>query len=186
MKFPRYVISYIDHFCNRRKVKELFGKQKKGLITSSQLRFWGLYAYRTLYSHQSFPFEQNIRLHMNDVLITWSKVLELAGVQQAKNYPALLWNPKFYYRVHRSPILEPILRHMNLSTSSHPNFSMQSLNLRFSYSNCECIPHPPMHATWSACFILLDLVTLSYLVNNINYEAAHYAIFSNLLLPHPS
>jgi hypothetical protein len=53
---------------------------------------------------------------------------ELSPSWEAANYtathklPSILWNPKVQYRVHKSPLLVPVLSHINPIhfTSSHP------------------------------------------------------------------
>jgi hypothetical protein len=61
-----------------------------------------------------------------------------------KKYPAFLWNPKFYYRVHTSPPLDPILSHMNPVRRIDPYLPKVHLNV--------ILPPTPRSPQWSLLF----------------------------------
>jgi hypothetical protein len=87
----------------------------------------------------------------------------------------LLWNPKVYHHVHKSPPLLPALDQMfpihtfshlvslrsNLISSSHLRLGLLSgLPLSYSDQNFVCIS--PMRATCPAYHIVIDLITLIF------------------------
>jgi hypothetical protein len=44
----------------------------------------------------------------------------------SKEYPRLLWNRKFYYRIHKIPSLVAVLNHTNpVHTLQHPKFKVK-------------------------------------------------------------
>jgi len=92
-----------------------------------------------------------------------------------KKYPALIWNPKFHYRVHNSPSSFPILSQMNpVDTFSRyfpkiyfniifPSTPMSfewSLPFRFSNQNIVFIFYLSILVTCPVPVILLDFITL--------------------------
>jgi hypothetical protein len=108
------------------------------------------------------------------------------------------WNPEFHYCVHKGLLLILTLSHMNphhftpcfpkihfsiiiLSTHRSPKLS---LPMRSSIQNFVYSSQLPMHTMRHLCHILLDLIALTVIGEEDNYEVPHYVIVSSLLL-HP-
>jgi hypothetical protein len=113
--------------------------------------------------------------------------------------PFPLRNPKFHYLVHKSLPPVSIPSQVNLVHSITPYFFKMHFDLilpstpesssgtLFPYSISTKILYKfiisPMRATCPAQVTLLDFIIL---LKGTNYEAPHYAIYSSLLLLHPS
>jgi hypothetical protein len=54
---------------------------------------------------------------------------KLIVTRLVKKYPAFLWNPKVYYRVHKSPPLDPILSQPNPVRPIDPHLPKVYLNV---------------------------------------------------------
>jgi hypothetical protein len=71
--------------------------------------------------------------------------------------------------------------------SSHLLPSSSNLFLACSFSNHNCPHFSPLSCMlYASHLILLDSITLKYLVNSTNYETSHFAAASNFLLLPPS
>jgi hypothetical protein len=97
----------------------------------------------------------------------------------SQGIPPLLWNPKFHYRVHKTPPLVPVLSQM------YPvhTFPLYFPKIRFNI----VFPSTPRSSKWSVYFTLsnrnLGCIFRSHRPCK-NYEAPHYAsLFNYMLLP---
>jgi hypothetical protein len=61
----------------------------------------------------------------------WCRILfeKLLVIQLVKQQSAFVWNPKVYYRVHRSPLLDPVVSQLNPLAPSKPISLKSSLIL---------------------------------------------------------
>jgi len=99
---------------------------------------------------------------------------KLTGSQLVKKSPAILWKPKFHYRIHKCPPPVPTPRqidpvhtptshflkiYLNMIFPSMPGSSKWILSLRLSHQNPVYTSPLPMHATCPVHLILLDLIT---------------------------
>jgi hypothetical protein len=97
---------------------------------------------------------------------------EAANCAATQELPSVLWNPKVYYDVHKSPPLVPILSqidpipsclskiHFNIVHLPTSLSSQWSLSYWISHQYPICIPLLPILATCRAHLILLDLIIL--------------------------
>src|SRR5215469_5322814 len=109
------------------------------------------------------------------LLTPWSGVLleKLTGSVASQEIPRILWNPKFYDRIHKCPPSVPILSQLHpVSTppTSSRSFLILSSHLRLGLPNglfpsgfptiTLCTPLPsPIRATCPAHLILFDFTT---------------------------
>jgi hypothetical protein len=100
------------------------------------------------------------------------KAANCAATQELRS---ILWNPKAHYRVHKSPLLVPILSqidqvhtgpsylykiHFNKVRSPTSWSSLWSLSCLLFHQNPICIPLPPHLCYMPSHFILLDMIVL--------------------------
>jgi hypothetical protein len=80
------------------------------------------------------------------LLIPWYRILfeKLIFTQLVKKYPAFLWNPKFHYRVHTNPPLDPNLSLLYPVRPIDPYLSKVHLNAILSPT--------PRSSQWSLAF----------------------------------
>jgi hypothetical protein len=126
---------------------------------------------------------------------------EAAHCAATQEYPSILWNPRFHYRLHKSPPLVSILSQMNLihtipSYRSKIHFNIAH-HLRlglpsglffsgFPTNILYAFLFSPICATYPVHLILLDWSFWLYLIKSTSYEVPHYVIFSNLPSVHLS
>jgi hypothetical protein len=110
-------------------------------------------------------------------------------------------NPKVHYHAHKSP---PLVHnqsqinpdntipfylsriHINTIQSIMPWSSQWSLFFWLFHQKDTCILLLPIYATLPAHLIPIDLIILIILSEEYNLWNSHYAVFFNLLSPHPS
>ena len=113
--------------------------------------------------------------------------------------PRILWNPKIHYRIqkrphlllswgrsiHSTPPSHFLKTHFNII---HPLFLDLASGIVPSSFPTKTLYAPLLshkRATWPA-HLILDLITLQYLVRNTDHKAPHYVVLSSSLLPLPS
>jgi hypothetical protein len=112
--------------------------------------------------------------------------------------PRVLWNPKVYHRIHKSPPPAPILSHID-SVHAHNSSSWRpiltlSCHLILGLP-CALLPsgYPietlyesllsPRRATWPVHFVLLDFINRIISEWISQHKGLSYVVFSNPLLP---
>ena len=99
--------------------------------------------------------------------------LEDNRLSATQEIPRTFWNPKVHYHIHNSPLPVPILSqispvhalpahllkiHFSIIHPSTPGPSKWSISLRFPHQNPVCTSSLPIHATYPAHLIHLDLI----------------------------
>ena len=121
----------------------------------------------------------------------------------SQEIPRILWNPKYHYRIHKSPPPVPILSHidpvhallshclkfyLNIILPSRPGSSKWSLSLSFPNKTMYTPLFSHIRATYNAHLILLDLITHKILseyrsLSSLLCSFLHSTVTSSLLDP---
>jgi hypothetical protein len=93
------------------------------------------------------------------LLISWCRIVfeKLIVTQLVKKYPASLRNPKVHYRVHKMPLLDPILSQLNPVRPI--DFYLPKVHLNV------ILPPTPRSSQWSLAFGLSLITVLLSLIS---------------------
>jgi hypothetical protein len=129
--------------------------------------------------------------NLNQSLTGLSTSWEAANCAPTQELPSILWNPKVHYHVHKSPLLVPILSHINpIHTTSfslykiHFNIirpptswsSQWSLSFWLSHQYTICIP-----CLTHSCYISCQFYILFR--RNLVFKGLINSAISEMLLP---
>jgi hypothetical protein len=136
------------------------------------------------------------------IIMELSPSWEAANCAATQELSSILWNPKkVHHRVHKSPPLVRILSMIDLVHTTPSYLSKVHFNIithlrlvlpcglfhsGFPTDILYAFLFAIIRATCPVYLIFLDLIIQLCLARSINYEAPHYAIFSNLLSCHLS